>query len=57
MTYYELLQALQKLGPDALQKQVQIFDDNGKAQAVSSFITGDDTEGLTDDPFQSLFLF
>ena len=57
MTYWELLSALIKLGPDALQKEVQILDDNGTAHPVDSFITGDDTAGLTDDPFQSLLLF
>ena len=57
MTYLQLLEALQKLGPDALQKQVQIFDDDGVTHPVDSFITGDDTEGLTDDPFQSLLVF
>lgn len=57
MTYFQLLQALQTLGPDALQKQVQVFDDNGQNLQVQSFLTGDDTEDFTDDPFQSLLLF
>lgn len=58
MTYLQLLQALEKLGPDALQKQVQILDqDDGKTYPVDSFLTGDDTMGLTEDPFQSLLLF
>jgi len=57
MTYFQLLQALQTLGPDALQKQVQVFDDNGQTLQVQSFLTGDDTEDFTDDPFQSLLLF
>ena len=57
MTYFQLLQALQTLGPDALQKQVQVFDDNGQTLQVQSFLTNDETEDFTDDPFQSLLLF
>lgn len=56
MTYFQLLEALQKLGPDALQKQVQIFDDNAQTFEISSFLTGEATESFTDDPFQSLLL-
>jgi hypothetical protein len=56
MTYFQLFEALQRLGPDALQKQVQILDDNAQTFAISSFLTGEATEGFTDDPFQSLLL-
>ena len=56
MTYWELLQALQRLGPDALQKQVKICDDNAQMFNVNSFLTGDATEDYTDDPFQSLLI-
>ena len=58
MTYLQLLQALEKLGPDALQKQVQIFDyDDGKIYPVDTFITGKSAMDLTEDPFQSLLAF
>ena len=56
MTYWQLLQALQRLGPDALQKQVKICDDNAQTFNVNSFLTGDATEDSTDDPFQSLLI-
>jgi len=58
MTYLQLFQALEKLGPDALQKQVQILDyDNGKIYPVDSFLTGKAAEELTEEPFESLLAF
>ena len=57
MTHFELLQALQNLGPDSLPKAVMLMDDDGIIHPIRSFLTPDKTEDLTDDPFQPLFLW